>query len=82
MLEQAKKKDVPREVELALVDCFCDYCSDRLDNLKTIWVWNEHFCCSRDHCQRAQGRSNSFAADEKSFKRSLNKSEERDIDLL
>ena len=48
----------PRSAEIATVDCFCDHCGQSLDRLKVIWVWNEHFGCSRDHVQLAQGKTN------------------------
>lgn len=43
---------------MATVDCKCDYCGCSLNNRKTVWVWNEHLCCSRDHAQRAQAATN------------------------
>lgn len=52
------KANVPREVELHLVNCVCDHCGEKLDKLRSIWVWNEHFACSRSHAQLAQGETN------------------------
>jgi hypothetical protein len=48
----------PREVDLTVVGCKCDHCGISLDKLNRIWVWNEHFACSRDHVQRAQAQTN------------------------
>lgn len=71
------KTDCPREAEISTVDVFCDHlgCNKRLDRQSIVWVWNEHMCCSRDHAQRAQGRTNMFAEQDA-------ETEERDIDLL
>lgn len=82
--------DAPTESDISVVDCFCDHvgCGKRLDKLKSIWVWNEHFGCTRDHVQRAQANTNALAS-AASFKRSAfittdhyEAKVERDIDLL
>lgn len=78
MASSQVNKNTPRQAEIAVVDCFCDHvrCGKRLDKLKTIWVWNEHFACSRDHVQKAQGETNYMASVR------ATEIEERDIDLL
>lgn len=60
--------DAPRETEMATVDCKCDHCGCSLNNRKTVWVWNEHLACSRDHAQRAQANTNAIES-AKAFKR-------------
>lgn len=75
-----KDKTLPdlREHENFTQACVCDHCGCSLDKYKTIWVWNEHFGCSRDHAQRAQGNANAIAS-VGVFKQSL---EKHDRDLL
>lgn len=51
-------KDQPREAEMYLVGFRCDHCGNCLDIRKFVWVWNEHICCSRDHAQLAQAKTN------------------------
>jgi hypothetical protein len=68
-----KKSDAPRECEMHIVNCKCDYCGKSLDKLTRIWIWNEHFGCSRNCVQMAQAKTN------RTFKQNV---EERDIDLL
>ena len=63
------KKDIPREAEIVTVNCFCDHCKCSLDNRKTVWVWNEHFGCSRNHVQLAQAATNR-EYEQRAFKRS------------
>lgn len=52
------KAKPPRDVELNLVNATCDFCQTKLDGLKKVWVWNEHWACSREHVQRAQAATN------------------------
>ncbi len=52
------KTDAPREVEVHTVNCLCDHCGKSLNSVPKIWIWNEHFGCSRDHVQRAQASTN------------------------
>ncbi len=47
----------PREVEMMIIGCKCDYCGKELVKNK-VWIWNEFFACSRDHVIRAQAESN------------------------
>lgn len=90
------KIDKPTESDMATIGCKCDFCGKKLDGLKKIWIWNEHFACCRDHAQRAQANTNAIKSVE-AFKRSYPQlnglkpkkaivdeftSEERDIDLL
>ncbi len=56
---------MPTEAELQTIDCKCDYCGCSLDRYSKIWVWNEHFACSRAHVQLAQGITNTLAQAEK-----------------
>lgn len=77
-MSRMDRSDVPVEAEMCTVECFCDHCGKSLNKFNKIWVWNEHFGCSRDHVQRAQGNANALAS-AAAFKRSV---EERDIDLL
>lgn len=58
-----KLKYPPREAEIATYNCVCDHCGTKLDRFKNIWVWNEHFGCSRDHVQRAQASTNNNETD-------------------
>lgn len=67
------KANAPREVEMTTVECHCDHCGQSLNRFSKIWVWNEHFGCSRDHAQLAQGTTNRV------FKQSH---QESDIHLL
>lgn len=74
-------KDVPKQVEMHTVNCKCDHCGKSLNSMTKIWAWNEHLGCCRECVQRAQGNTNSLAS-LKTFKQSVEKAEERDIDLL
>jgi hypothetical protein len=81
------KKDVPREAEISTVDCKCDHCGKSLNRITKVWVWNEHFGCSRTCVQRAQGNTNALDS-AAAFKQSVITATRviygipRDIDLL
>lgn len=75
------RSDMPRESEMTTVDCKCDYCGCSLDRKTKIWTWNEHFGCTKDHVQKAQGITNALAS-AVAFKHSLEKAIEKDTDLL
>lgn len=83
----SEKKDAPRECEMHTVNCVCDHCGCSLNNRTRIWVWNEHFGCSRTHVQLAQATTNRFANREDGLnpKKVIIDEftpEEREIDLL
>lgn len=69
-----KKISGPVKADMTVVNCRCDFCQKILG--ATVWIWNEHFACSRDHAERAQESTNALAS-AGTFKQSV-----RDIDLL
>ncbi len=41
------KLNVPRTMDNCLIDGKCEYCGTKFGTRPLIWVWNEHFGCSR-----------------------------------